>query len=73
MRGVSPPSSESDSPADGDTPPLQQHQQQQQQQPQALYGIVQGGVYPDLRQESCAFTNETPFFGTAVGGVYNGF
>ena len=36
--------------------------------PQALYGIVQGGVYDDLRQESCQFVNETPFFGQAVGG-----
>lgn len=36
--------------------------------PQALYGIVQGGVYDDLRQESCHFVNDTPFFGQAVGG-----
>lgn len=36
--------------------------------PQALYGIVQGGIYEDLRQESCSFVNETPFFGQAVGG-----
>jgi tRNA-guanine family transglycosylase len=79
MRGESP-NSTSDPPVDGDAP-LQQHnqhqqqqeQQQQQQQQQALYGIVQGGVYPDLREESCAFTNETPFFGTAVGGTRNGF
>ncbi|MGB0935473.1 MAG: tRNA guanosine(34) transglycosylase Tgt [Alphaproteobacteria bacterium] len=35
---------------------------------QALYGIIQGGVYEDLRQESCAFVNDTPFFGHAVGG-----
>lgn len=36
--------------------------------PQALYGIVQGGVYEDLRKESCAFVNEEPFWGQAVGG-----
>lgn len=39
---------------------------------QALYGIVQGGVYEDLRRESTAFCNETPFFGTAVGGSLGG-
>ncbi len=36
--------------------------------PQALYGIVQGGVYDDLRLESCHFVNDTDFFGQAVGG-----
>lgn len=35
---------------------------------QSLYGIVQGGVYPDLRKESCDFINSQPFFGQAVGG-----
>lgn len=35
---------------------------------QKLYGIVQGGVYPDLRKESVDFVNENPFFGHAVGG-----
>lgn len=36
--------------------------------PQALYGIVQGGVYEDLRKESCDFVNEEAFWGQAVGG-----
>lgn len=36
--------------------------------PQALYGIIQGGVYPDLRRESAEYTRSRPFFGTAVGG-----
>lgn len=36
--------------------------------PQALYGIVQGGVYPDLRAESSKYTSDLPFFGTAIGG-----
>lgn len=36
--------------------------------PQALYGIIQGGVYEDLRKESCAFVNEEAFWGQAVGG-----
>ena len=35
---------------------------------QKLYGIVQGGIYPDLRKESCDFVNENNFFGIAVGG-----
>ncbi len=35
---------------------------------QALYGVIQGGVYPDLRRESTEFTADRPFFGTAVGG-----
>ena len=35
---------------------------------QALYGIVQGGIYPDLRAESSAYTSDRPFFGTAIGG-----
>jgi len=35
---------------------------------QALYGIIQGGVYPDLRQASTGFVNDTPFFGHAIGG-----
>lgn len=35
---------------------------------QALYGIIQGGVYEDLRKEGCDFVNSQPFFGHAVGG-----
>lgn len=35
---------------------------------QALYGIVQGGVYPDLRERSAQFTNDNDFFGNAIGG-----
>lgn len=35
---------------------------------QALYGIIQGGVYPDLRQASADFVNTQPFFGHAIGG-----
>jgi len=36
--------------------------------PQAMYGIVQGGVYPDLRKESAEYTADRPYFATAVGG-----
>ena len=35
---------------------------------QALYGIIQGGIYEDLRTDSCDFTNNMPFFGHAIGG-----
>jgi len=36
---------------------------------QALYGIVQGGVYKDLREESARFISSLPFDGIAIGGV----
>ncbi len=39
---------------------------------QALYGIVQGGVYEDLRDISCAYVNDRAFFGQAVGGSLGG-
>ena len=39
---------------------------------QALYGIVQGGVYEDLRRESAGFIASRPFFGHAVGGCLGG-
>ena len=35
---------------------------------QALYGVVQGGVYEDLRRDSAEFVSSRPFFGHAVGG-----
>ncbi len=35
---------------------------------QSLYGIIQGGIYDDLRKESCDFVNQQPFFGHAIGG-----
>lgn len=39
---------------------------------QALYGIVQGGIYPDLRKESASFVADQPFFGQAIGGSLGG-
>jgi len=36
---------------------------------QALYGIVQGGIYKDLREESAKFISKLPFDGIAIGGV----
>ncbi len=35
---------------------------------QALYGIIQGGVYEDLRRQGAQFVNDHSFFGHAVGG-----
>ena len=35
---------------------------------QALYGIVQGGAYPDLREASAEFIGGLPFDGVAIGG-----
>lgn len=36
---------------------------------QALYGIVQGGAYKDLREESSKFISNLDFDGIAIGGV----
>lgn len=35
---------------------------------QAIYGIIQGGWFEDLRQESTAFITSLPFDGIAIGG-----
>jgi queuine tRNA-ribosyltransferase len=37
--------------------------------PQALFGIVQGACYPDLRKKSAAFLRALPFDGLAIGGL----
>jgi queuine tRNA-ribosyltransferase len=39
------------------------------EQTQALFGIVQGGMYPDLRRESAERTVEIGFDGHAIGGL----
>jgi queuine tRNA-ribosyltransferase len=39
---------------------------------QALYGIIQGGVYEDLRRESAEFVAQNDFFGQAIGGSLGG-
>jgi queuine tRNA-ribosyltransferase len=36
---------------------------------QALFGIVQGGVFPDLRRQSARFIASLPFDGLAIGGL----
>jgi len=36
---------------------------------QALFGIVQGGAFPDLREESAKVITDIPFQGYAIGGL----
>ncbi|MEW5829715.1 MAG: tRNA guanosine(34) transglycosylase Tgt [Chloroflexota bacterium] len=36
---------------------------------QALFGIVQGGIYPDLRSASAEYISSLPFPGIAIGGL----
>jgi len=36
---------------------------------QALFGIVQGGIYPDLREKSASFITSLDFPGNAIGGL----
>lgn len=36
---------------------------------QALFGIVQGGIFPDLRQASAEFLTDLDFPGYAIGGL----
>lgn len=40
---------------------------------QALFGIIQGGLHQDLRQESARFISSLPFDGIAVGGETIGY
>ena len=41
----------------------------QPREDQALFGIVQGNLYPDLRQQSAAFVAAQPVRGFAIGGL----
>jgi len=38
-------------------------------QKQRVFGIIQGGVYKSLREESTKFVNNLPVFGIAIGGA----
>ena len=38
---------------------------------QFLYGIVQGGIFEDLRKESAKFIGALPFDGFAIGGAFS--
>lgn len=37
-------------------------------QQQAMYGVIHGGIDPDLRKASCKFLTDLPFEGFAIGG-----
>ncbi|MCB9101607.1 MAG: tRNA guanosine(34) transglycosylase Tgt [Anaerolineales bacterium] len=43
--------------------------QAQQRSDQALYGIVQGGIFPDLRTQSAEFLTGLDFPGYSIGGL----
>jgi queuine tRNA-ribosyltransferase len=43
--------------------------QAQQRHDQSLFGILQGGIFPDLRQESARFLTSLGFEGYAIGGL----
>lgn len=36
---------------------------------QKVFGIIQGGIYKDLREASTSFVNNLPVFGIAIGGA----
>jgi queuine tRNA-ribosyltransferase len=40
-----------------------------QRSDQALFGIVQGGIFPDLREQSASFISSLGFPGHAIGGL----
>ena len=44
-------------------------QKAQSRRDQALFGIVQGGIYPDLREQSARFLIDRDFIGYAIGGL----
>ena len=45
------------------------HSDCQRQEEQALFGIVQGGLFSDLREESAEIISAIPFPGYAIGGL----
>ncbi len=45
------------------------HSACQRQEEQALFGIVQGGAFSDLREESAGIISAIPFSGYAIGGL----
>ncbi len=49
---------------------LEAFEKQNTDNKQALYGIVQGAHYQDLREKAMVDTTALPYFGTAVGGSF---
>lgn len=50
---------------------LERVQKEGKNRSQAIYGIIQGSIFKDLRQESAKFINSLPFEGFAIGSVAN--
>lgn len=50
-----------------------QHPQTNKLINQLLFGIIQGGIYEDLRKESAKIISEMPFDGIAIGGESVGY
>jgi len=48
---------------------LEAHTRLKKNSKQLLFGIVQGGFYPDLRKKSAEFISSLDFDGIAIGGV----
>ncbi len=48
---------------------LQRTRKKENLHPQAIYGIIQGSIYEDLRKESAEFIRSLPFDGFGIGGV----
>jgi len=48
---------------------LDYHNKKKSKTKQSLYGIIQGGEYPDLRLESAKFISSLGFDGIAIGGA----
>ncbi len=42
---------------------------QKEKSKQEIFGIIQGGIYRKLREESTKFVNNLPVFGIAIGGA----
>jgi queuine tRNA-ribosyltransferase len=47
----------------------QTHRESDTAEAQALFGIVQGGTFEDLRSQSAGFISSIPFDGYAIGGL----
>ncbi|QER42262.1 tRNA guanosine(34) transglycosylase Tgt [Thermodesulfobacterium sp. TA1] len=45
------------------------YKQRHENHKQAVFGIIQGGMFPDLRQKSTAFITSLEFEGYAIGGL----
>jgi queuine tRNA-ribosyltransferase len=48
---------------------VEEHQRSGNPERQALFGIVQGGIFPDLRQQSAEFLTRLDLPGYAIGGL----